>query len=154
MRPERPKVEQILVWCGVVAQLGRTRVNAILEGEIPYPLYVLLNHFCHDPDREWTVTELAAAFESPAPGISKNVRRLIERGWLEWRFDGSDGRVKRLRVTASGIAVRDEAAARVLPDRLSLFEDFDEGEVAQLHALLERLKTRMDESREELVLPR
>ncbi len=65
MRPKRSQEEQILVWCGVVAQLTRTRANRILrDAELPYPLFVLMPHFCHDPAREWTVSQLTAAFET------------------------------------------------------------------------------------------
>ena len=50
MRPARPKEEQILVWCGVVAQLYRTRTNRILRDvELPYPLFVLLRQRLVNP---------------------------------------------------------------------------------------------------------
>ena len=49
----------IVVWIGVIAQLVRTRNNRILrETDLPYPQFVLLLHFCHDPDREWTASSL------------------------------------------------------------------------------------------------
>lgn len=154
MRPTRPPEEQILVWCGVVAQLARTRVRQLLEEmDLPYPLFVLLQHFGHDPDREWTVTGLADAFQAPLPGVSKNVRKLVDRGWLAWRGDEADGRVKRLRLTREGLRMRDAAAARVLPDRRSVFRDLRRDEIATLHRLLGRLKTTMDEHREPLVRP-
>jgi len=154
MRPERPKEEQILVWCGVVAQLVRTRANRILaDAEIPYPLFVLLRHFCHDPDREWTVTQLAAAFETGQPGMTKKVQALLDRRLLASRPDGRDARVRWLRVTKRGQKLRDVLVERLEPDQQQFFRGWKAADVAALHAGLERLKTHLDEHREDLLLP-
>ena len=148
MRPSRPKEEQILVWCGVVAQLQRTRSNAILgDAEIPYPLFVLLRHFCHDPDREWTVSSLAHAFQTHQPGITKTVKKLVERKLLRMRADPHDARIKKLRVTASGIRMRDKAIALLGPDTVGDFAGWKRSEIAELHRMLERLKNDLDEAR-------
>lgn len=155
MRPPRPKEEQILVWCGVVAQLQRTRANRILaDAEIPYPLFVLLRHFCHDPDREWTVGQLTAAFETGQPGMTKKVRKLLELGLLASRDDEEDGRRRWLRVTRKGVRLRDRLAGQLEPDRLQLFEDWSRTDVERLHGLLDRLRTRLDEDRDTVVVPK
>jgi len=118
LRPKRSKEEQIVVWIGVIAQLVRTRNNQILrETDLPYPQFVLLLHFCHDPDREWTVSSLARAFQRNQPGISKTVRQLLDRGLLRSRPDPTDARVKQLRVTARGIRARNAAMAGLAPQR-------------------------------------
>lgn len=153
MRPKRPQEEQILVWCGVVTQLVRTRANRILrDAELPYPLFILLRHFCHDPDREWTVTQLAAAFETNQPGMTKKVKRLLDRGLLASRPDAEDGRVRWLRVTPRGVRLRDAMVRRLAPDQMSFFAGWKRGEIAELHGHLERLKTWLDDHRDELVL--
>lgn len=154
MRPTRPKEEEILVWCGVVTQLVRTRANRILaDADIPYPLFVLLRHFCHDPDREWTVTQLTAAFETNQPGMTKRVRALVERDLLATRRDPEDARVRWLRVTPRGVRVRDALVKRLEPDRRQLFRGWRRDEVSELHRLLHRLKTHLDEHRDTVVLP-
>ena len=154
-RPKRPASEEILVWCGVVAQLMRTRTNRLLDGEaLPYPQFVMLRHFCHDPAREWTVSQLAAAFETQQPGISKTVRKLVDAGWLEERADPDDGRRKWLRVTPEGVAVRDSAVGRLAPDRRRIFRGWSRDDVETLHALLFRLKSHLDEHRDDIAWPR
>ncbi|MCG8590975.1 MAG: MarR family winged helix-turn-helix transcriptional regulator [Proteobacteria bacterium] len=149
MRPKRPKAEQIFVWTGVVAQLVRTRCNQLLDQiGLPYSQFTLLLHFSHDPDREWTVTELADAFQQPQPGISKTVQKLVERRWLASRRDDRDGRVRWLRVTGRGLAKRDAAMARLAPDMARFLGGWTPDEVDAFHRLLERLKTDLDEARD------
>jgi hypothetical protein len=47
---------------------ARTRNNQLLrDAGLTYPQFVLLLHFCHDPDREWTVGTLARAFQRNQP---------------------------------------------------------------------------------------
>lgn len=148
MRPPRPKEEQILVWCGVVAQLQRTRANRILAGEdLPYPLFVLLRHFCHDPEREWTVSQLTAAFETEQPGMTKKVRKLLAAGLLRTRPDESDGRRHWLSVTPAGVRLRDRLVALLEPDRDEVFASWKRAEVNELHRLLDRLRTHLDRNR-------
>ncbi len=154
MRPKRPKEEQIIVWCGVVTQLVRTRSNRILkDAELPYPLFILLRHFCHDPDREWTVTQLAAAFETKQPGMTKKVKRLLDLGYLAARPDDEDKRVRWLRVTPRGVRLRDAMTNRLAPDQAGYFEGWKRSEVTELHRHLERLKTWLDDHRDDIVLP-
>ncbi len=150
MRPKRSKQEQIVVWTGVIAQLVRTRNNQILrETDLPHPQFVMLLHFCHDPAREWTVSSLASAFQSNQPGITKTVRKLLERGHLSARPDQGDARVKKLRVTARGIRARNAAMARLAPELAKAFQGWKQSEISELHRLLERLKTFLDEHRDD-----
>lgn len=151
-RPRRPPEEEILIWSGVVAQLVRTRNNRILaDSELPYPQFVMLRHFCHDPDREWTVSQLADAFETPQPGVSKTVRKLVERRLLRERSDALDARRNWLHVTPKGVRVRNDAVSRLAPDQRGVFAAWPRRDVAELRRLLLRLKTQLDESREEVL---
>lgn len=152
MRSARPREEQILVWCGVVAQLVRTRANRILrDAQLPYPLFVLLRHFCHDPERAWTVSGLTAAFETEQPGMTKKVQKLRKLGLLESHRDGSDRRKRWLRVTPAGVRLRDELVRRLEPDREHIFRGWSRAEVAALHRSLDRLRTRLDEERDSVI---
>ncbi len=134
----------------MIAQLVRTRNQQILrETELPHPQFVLLLHFCHDPDRSWTVSSLARAFQRNQPGITKTVRQLLDRGFLRACPDESDARIKRLRVTARGIRVRDAAMARLVPAHTDDFRGWKRSEVSELHRLIERLKNQLDQQRDE-----
>ncbi|MCP4007237.1 MAG: winged helix-turn-helix transcriptional regulator [bacterium] len=154
MRRRRSKREQILVWSGVVAQLVRTRANRILkDAGLPYPQFVLLRHFCHDPEREWTVTQLAAAFETRQPGITKNTKRLLDLGLLTARIDPDDSRRRWLRVTKKGLRRRDALIKMLEPDQDQFFRGWKANEIDELHGGLERLKTYLDENRDAIVFP-
>ena len=150
LRPKRSQEEQIVVWIGVIAQLVRTRNDQVLrESDLPYPQFVLLLHFCHDPDREWTVSGLARAFQRNQPGITKTVRQLLGRGLLRARKDPKDARVKKLRVTARGIRARDAAMAQLAPEFAGDFKGWKRSEVSELHRLVGRLKDHLDEQRDD-----
>jgi len=154
VRPGRPKEEQILVWCGVVAQLNRTRANRILRNaELPYPLFVLLRHFCHDPAREWTVSGLTAAFETEQPGMTKKVQKLEKLGLLESHRDAADRRKRWLRVTPAGVRLRNKLVRRLEPDRDHVFRGWSRSDVATLHRLVDRLRTRLDDGRDPVIAP-
>ena len=154
MRPKRSKEEQILIWCGVVAQLTRTRANRILQDEaLPYPLFILLRHFCHDPEREWTVGQLTRAFETGQSGMTKKVQKLLAARLVESRPDSEDARRHWLRVTAKGIRTRDAMMSRIEPDQRRIFAAWKPAEIAQLHRLLDRLRTQLDEQRDEVLVP-
>ncbi|MCP5067676.1 MAG: winged helix-turn-helix transcriptional regulator [bacterium] len=132
----------------MIAQLVRTRNNQILHGtDLPYPQFVLLLHFCHDPEREWTVSSLARAFQRKQPGITKTVRQLLDRGFLRSRPDRTDARVKNLRVTARGIRARDAAMVALAPALADDFGNWKRSEISELHRLVERLKEHLDEQR-------
>lgn len=145
--PRRSRREQILTWAGVIHQHVRTRSRRALRPlDLPYPQFVLLHHFCHDREREWTVSGLARAFQSPQPGLTKTVAKLVERGWLRARPDPDDARARLLRVTPRGIAVRDRALAAIGRETDRFFEDWSRRDVQTLHRLLERLKRDFDEA--------
>jgi len=134
----------------VIAQLARTRNDQILHDTgLPYPQFVLLLHFCHDPEREWTVSGLARAFQRKQPGITKTVRQLVDGGFLRTRPDEMDARVKHLKVTARGIRARDAAMARLAPAFADDFQNWKRSEVAEFHQLVERLKNHLDEQRDD-----
>ncbi|MCP5060729.1 MAG: winged helix-turn-helix transcriptional regulator [bacterium] len=134
----------------MIAQLVRSRNSQIVqETDLPYPQFVLLLHFCHDPEREWTVSSLARAFQRKQPGITKTVRQLLDGGFLRTRPDKMDARVKHLRVTPRGIRARDAAMARLAPVFADDFRSWKQSEVSELHRLLERLKNHLDEQRDE-----
>lgn len=137
------------MWCGVVAQLTRTRANRTLrDAELPYPLFVLLRHFCHDPAREWTVSQLTAAFETEQPGMTKKVQKLRRLGLLSSRRDDADRRQRWLRVTPAGVRLRNKLVKRLEPDRDHIFRGWSRAEVKALHSSLDRLRMQLDRDRD------
>ena len=70
----KTRPEDIVIWSNVVAQQQRARMRkALSTHNFPYPLFELLSHLAKDPGRKWSVTELAADFNTGQPGISKRL---------------------------------------------------------------------------------
>lgn len=137
-----------MIWVGVIAQLNRTRVNRKLSvSQLPYPLFVLLRHFAHDPAREWTVNELSRAFQTEQPGMSKRVNKLAALKLLDSRPDVQDGRKKWFSLNAKGQTVLEAVSTEVREVDQSAFAGWSADEVDQLHASLFRLKNHLDENR-------
>lgn len=149
-RPDRPKETDILIWAGVIAQLNRTRSNQLLkDAPVPYPLFVLLRHFSHDSEREWSVTGLTAAFETGQSGMTKKVRKLLELGLIEVRDDAEDGRKRWFRISRQGLKQLAMMNRMLSQDQQQLFGGWDRADVETLHELLFRLKDHMDENRKQ-----
>ncbi len=147
-RSGRSAEEEILLYCGIIAQLSRSRASNLLrESQIPFPLYVLLGHFCHDPEREWTVGQLAAAFEVGQPGMTKQVRKLLDAKLVRSRPDANDGRVRWLSVTAKGEKLRADCLSELAPSQKVIFADWNKTELRDARRLLRKLKNWLDDNR-------
>ncbi|NOX49065.1 MAG: winged helix-turn-helix transcriptional regulator [Gammaproteobacteria bacterium] len=155
MKTSRTKEEDILLWCGVVSQLVRTRSNQILRSEpLAYPLFVLLRHFCHNPKQAWTITELTRAFETKQPGMTKKVQRLSELGYIDMAEDEQDARKKWYRVNPQGLRVKQQMVQLLRHDQAITFKDWSDKDKDRLHRYLFQLKSHLDENRDGLVLPK
>lgn len=147
--PELEKIRQILVWLGVAEQLLVTRLNRTIAGtNLPFAQFIMLNHFRAFADEGHTISRLASAFETGQPGISKTVARLVEKGYLRAEPDPRDGRSKHHYLTEAGIAAHTAALARIAPDAALIFRDWPAGDIDELHRLIFKLKSWLDENRD------
>ena len=85
--------------------------------------------------------------------MTKQVKKLLELGYLSSRPDDDDARIKWLRVTSAGEQVRNALVARLAPDQNSFFKGWRKQDIASLHEQLDRLRSHLDTHREELVYP-
>ncbi|MEM7079005.1 MAG: MarR family winged helix-turn-helix transcriptional regulator [Pseudomonadota bacterium] len=137
-----------MIWAGVIAQLNRTRVNRRLAAtQLPYPLFVLLRHFAHDPARAWTINQLSDAFQTAQPGMSKRISKLVALGLLDMRPDEMDGRKKWFSLNAKGLALLEARSAEIRELDRSAFDGWSSADIDQLHASLYRLKSHLDDNR-------
>ncbi len=147
--PREEKIRQILTWLGVSQQLLVTRLNRLLKDTgLPFAQFVMLNHFATFEGQRWTVTRLADAFETGQPGVSKTLRRLVDKGYLRVEPDPVDGRVKFHALTVKGKVMYEEALRRLSPEIGLIFAEWKADELDALHARLFQLKTWLDENRE------
>ena len=148
-RAQRGKEEEILIWAGVVAQLNRTRSNRLLAAApVPYPLFVLLRHFAHDPSREWTISSLTAAFETGQSGITKKVQKLLALDLLNYRADDADARMKWFSINQRGLEQLEGLNELLKEDQLRPFAGWASEDINQLHELLFKLKSYLDDHRD------
>ena len=147
--PELEKIRQILNWVGVAQQLMVTRLNrTIADIDLPFAQFIMLNHFRAFADEGHTIGRLANAFETGQPGVSKTVARLVEKGYLRAEPDPKDGRSRQIYLTEAGAAAHRDALMRIAPDAALIFRDWPAGDIDELHRLIFKLKSWLDENRD------
>ena len=148
---EPPLAFRIVNWIGIIDQLASTEANRVLRPlGLQMPQFVLLNHFSHRPDEPRTVTGVARALQQPQPGVTKNVQKLVAKGWLRERANGGDGRSKLLVLTPAGLAKHRAAIVALAPGLARAFADWPERDQQALFAMLDRLKLWFDQDRDRL----
>ncbi len=139
---------RIITWIGIINHLVSTKANRMLkEHGLPFPQFVLLNHFSHRPDEGKTVTDVARAMQQPQPGVTKTIAKLTQRGFLEARPSASDGRSKVIFMTDAGKAAHEGAVAILMPEVGAMFAGWPDDELARLFASLDTAKAYLDENR-------
>lgn len=88
--------------------------------------------------------ELARAMTMEPSTLSRNLRPLIDAGWVTLSA-GDDARSRRVAATAAGREKRAEAQRRWKVAQLALNARLGAQEVVSLHALLDRCTQRMQE---------
>lgn len=153
MPPDSPrpgdKRFQIVSFIGIADQLLTTAANRVLAGDdLPLAQFVMLQHFSHEPARGRSVTEVAAAFQVPQPGVTKMLQRLVRKGFLEVRAGPEDGRIKLHYLTTAGIEAHRAGVERVMPEVARVFAGWPADDIDRLHGLLFRLKSWLDRDRD------
>lgn len=139
---------RIINWVGIIEQLARNQGNrAIADLNLPWPQFVMLNHFRHRPSDGKTVTEVARAMQQQQPGVTKTLKAMVDGGLLRIESDKKDGRVKRHFLTERGLAIHAEAVTRLAPGIEDMFADWDIEAMADLFRDLDVLKRWLDENR-------
>lgn len=136
---------RILSWIGMIEHLSTARASRALAAiGLPFPQFVILNHFSWRPEEAKTVTAIAAALQQPQPGVTKSVQKMIARRLLRARASARDGRSKELFPTAKGLDMHAKAIKTLVPVYREMFEPWTESEMADLLAKLDRLKVWLD----------
>lgn len=139
---------RIINWIGIIDQLAVTKANRVLAThELPWPQFVMLNHFSHRPDEAKTVMGIAGALQQNQPAVSKTVRAMREAGLLSVAPAPGDGRSRLIYLTTAGRARHRAAVDSLMPLIAEAFADWDAAEIDRLFADLDRLKRWFDENR-------
>jgi DNA-binding MarR family transcriptional regulator len=139
---------RMTVLLSIIQQLMTTRQNRQFEGkELTLPQFGLLNHFTHEPDRSWTITDLADVMEMNQPGITKIVTMLVNRKLLSSTQDALDKRKRYLKITTQGLELCNDTFKSLLPEISDVFGEWDDASLNQFHQQLEKLTGWLDANR-------
>jgi len=136
---------RIFNWIAIIDQLATTRAKRTLsELKLPFPQFVMLNHFSHRPQEAQTVTRVAAALQQPQPGVTKTAQKLLARKLLRADPAPADARSKLLTITPRGLELHARAVAAFVPRFAEVYAGWEDSEMADLLAKLDRLKVWLD----------
>lgn len=110
--PEDPVVFALFNEIGIIEQLARNRLERELPDGLLLPHFTVLNHLVRLGDDKSPV-QLARAFQVTKGAMTNTLQRLETRGLITLRPDPSDGRGKRVRLTAAGRRMREDAVRTV-----------------------------------------
>lgn len=147
---KREKTEvRMTVLFGIIRQLMTTRQNCFFaDRELTLSQFGVLNHFVHDAQRSWTITELVNVMEMNQPGITKIVSVLLDKGLLQSRLDEIDKRKRHLTITQKGLVFCEDTFRSLLPEISQMFAGWNDGSLNQFHQHLEKLMLWLDDHRE------
>jgi DNA-binding MarR family transcriptional regulator len=112
---------------------------------IPHAYYEILVRLSEAPGRELRMTQLADVSISSKSRLSHAVARLEERGWIERTACPTDRRGQVARLTDTGFAALDEAAAgHVEQVRQLVFDRLTPAQVEQLRAISAAIEAGVD----------
>jgi DNA-binding MarR family transcriptional regulator len=139
---------RIVTWIGIINQLTGTKGNQLLRQiELPMPQFIMLNHFSHRPDERKTIGDVANAMQQPQPGVTKTIQKLEAKGYLKADAEPSDARVRAMMLTAAGKKIHKQAVSIMTHHLRTTFADWPEQELGSLFAMLDKLKTHLDDHR-------
>lgn len=104
---------------GIIEQLSRAMFEARLPKGVLVSHFAVLNHLIRVGDGR-TPLELAQAFQVPKTTLSHTLALLERRGWIEMRPNPEDKRSKRVWITDTGRAFREDAIGALGPDMAKL----------------------------------
>ena len=136
---------RIFNWIGIINQLSTARASRTLaELKLPFPQFIILNHFSHKPQETKTVGSVASAMQQPQPGVSKTIQKMIARKFLRADPAPGDGRSKLLTITPKGLEIQARAIAAFVPRFAEVFSGWEDSEMEGLAHQLDRLKVWLD----------
>jgi len=148
MNSRQKNETRIMILLGIIQQLMTTRSNKLFKNmALNSSEFSLLSHFSHNPQRSWTVSELAEVMEMNQPGITKLVTNLISKSALSVEVDEFDKRKRHLMISKQGLQLCNEVLQKLQPDIGLCFADWQDEELQQLLNNNEKLMKWLDNNR-------
>ena len=132
---------------GIIDQLAQNRLKRALPDGLRTPHFIVLNHLVRLGDGKSPVI-LARAFQVTKGAMTNTLRRLETRGLIAVVPDPSDGRAKRVMLTAGGRRMRDRAITALGPVFADLGAVATAAEIESALHLLRRVRAHLDRARD------
>lgn len=131
---------------GIIDQLAQHRLRRALPDGLKTPHFIVLNHLVRLGDGKSPVS-LARAFQVTKGAMTNTLQRLEARGLVALAPDPTDGRAKRVMLTAAGRRMRDSAVATLGPVFADLGAVVTAAEIEAALPFLRRVRAHLDRAR-------
>ncbi|MBD2842966.1 MarR family winged helix-turn-helix transcriptional regulator [Erythrobacter rubeus] len=148
MSTDDPLAYQVFNEIGIIDQLASHTFTQSLPRGMTIAQFGILNHFVRLGHDYRTPAQLASAFQVSRPTMTNTLARLERRGLVEIAPDPADGRAKRVSITASGVAMREECLTRLAGPLAEVNEQVPDDLLQQLLPLLADLRQILDRMRD------
>lgn len=119
--PGDPALFKVLTEISIISNLADREFERRMPGGLTSAQFGVLNHLLR-LDAQQTIGEIAAVMRVAQPTMSSTVKKLLAKNYVALIPDTDDRRVKRVKVTRSGRAIRDKAVKAAAPG-LALLQD-------------------------------
>jgi len=132
---------------GITSQAFRSRVDGLLAPHgLSYNHFSMLVHLTHQhqtnqdkTEQGQTISQLADAFETKQPGVSKMVTKFEAAGWVQTQSDPADIRKKLVSITTAGAKLVEDTQIILGTDVIGWFDGWSDADQAKFLKLLNRL---------------
>jgi len=136
----------LLTEIGIIAHLTSTRFDRAAPGGLNASQFGVLNHFARTGKAYETPARLARAFQVTKGNMTNTVQRLEALGFVDVDPDPSDGRGKRVRPTAAGLAAHAAAVEELRPQYEALIAGLDRAAIEAALPAVRALRLALDEA--------
>jgi len=143
---EDPLLFRFFTEVGIIEQLARARLESTLPDGLKVSQFILLNHLVR-LGGDWSPARLAKALQVTKGAITNSLQRLEARGLVKVLPDPSDGRGKRVRLTAAGRKMREQCIHATQPMLVEMQRVFGQERFAEVLPMLEEVRRYLDEHR-------
>lgn len=131
---------------GIISQLVSRLFEASLPAGLTRSQFSVLNWFVR-VDRVASPSRLAKAFQVTAGAMTNTLKKLAARGYITIEPDQASGRQKIVRITESGLQVRQAAITSIAPLLSEFAGLFSAEEISTQAEQLARVRRHLDERR-------
>jgi len=145
-RPDDPVTYRIFNEIAIIDQLATAALRKVLAPPLNPSMFGVLNHCVRLGDGK-TPSYLAEAFQITRPSMTAILEKLAKAGFVRVEQDAKDARTKRVWLTQSGRAARNEAVQATAGLIATIEQDLAQINQESLLAMLCELRAVLDRAR-------